>query len=272
MENCPTARVAARGEPYVVPASARTDADTPPVGRRARSGLNGASVTGTHLHADSTHRSPGANNAIARRDRFIDELIRALPDEAVVINVGCGVVRRFESARARYLATDLRVLPNVDFASDAGALPLADHAADLVVALELLEHVPEPASVLRELARVLKPGGTVVVSVPSTVPRHDDHDYWRYTAQGLGRLGGVAFEDGTVHVFGGTFEALGYLAEYYTALTLHVLRMPSRRLRQVFPSVGYWLDRHNRWSTSQTALHTLAFDLLFVGRAPASRN
>ncbi len=49
-------------------------------------------------------------------------------------------------------------------------------------------------------------------------------------------------------------------------LTLHVLHLPSRRVRQVFPSVGYWLDRHNRWSTSQTALHTLAFDLLFIGQ------
>ncbi len=36
-------------------------------------------------------------------------------------------------------------------------------------------------------------------------------------------------------------------------------------VRRVFPAVGYWLDRHNRWSTSATALHTLAFDLLFVG-------
>ena len=271
MGHRPTVRVAARGEPSVVPASARTDDETPSVGPRVPAGLNGTSVTTTPLHADLGHRSRGANNAIARRDRFIGALIGELPDDALVVNVGCGVVRRFESSRDRYLATDLRVLPNVDFASDAGSLPLADGTADLVVALELLEHVPEPTRVLGELARVLKPGGTVVVSVPSTVPRHDDHDYWRYTAEGLGRLGGGSFEDGTVHVFGGTFEALGYLAEYYTALTLHVLRLPSRRVRQVFPTVGYWLDRHNRWSTSQTALHTLAFDLLFVGRAPAQQ-
>lgn len=73
------------------------------------------------------------------------------------------------------------------------------------------------------------------------------------------------FEHGQVHVFGGTFEALGYLAEYYTALTFHVLHLPSRRFRRVFPAVGYWLDRHNRWSSSPTALHALAYDLLFVG-------
>jgi SAM-dependent methyltransferase len=215
-----------------------------------------------------SHGASNPGNAIARRDRFIGTFIADLPPHALVVNVGCGVVRRFESAGTRYLATDLRVLPNVDFAADAGALPLTEGSADLVVALELLEHVPKPEAVLSEVTRVLKPGGTAIISVPSAVPRHDEHDYWRFTAQGLKRLGTDFFEEGEVHVFGGTFEALGYLAEYYTALTLHVLHLPSRRLRQVFPSVGYWLDRHNRWSTSQTALHTLAFDLLFVGRVP----
>ena len=219
--------------------------------------------------------SPGVfspHNAIARRDRLIRTLITELPPDALVVNVGCGVIRRFESADCRYLATDLRVLPNVDFAANAEALPLVDGSADLVVALELLEHVPKPEAILREVARVLKPGGTAVVSVPSTVPRHDQCDYWRFTAQGLGRLGTEVFEKGEVHVFGGTFEALGYLAEYYTALTLHRLHLPSRRVRQVFPLVGYWLDRHSGWSTSQTALHTLAFDLLFIGRTATAAN
>ena len=132
------------------------------------------------------------------------------------------------------------MIPSVDFASDASALPLADRSVDVVLSLELLEHVLEPSTVLAELGRALKPGDTVMVSVPSTVPRHDDNDYWRFTC----------------------------LAEYYTALTLHVLHLPSRRVRKVFPSIGHSLDRHNRWSTSTTALHTLAFDLLFVGTAP----
>ena len=211
----------------------------------------------------------GWTNAIARRDDFIDRQLVGLAEDALVVNVGCGVVRRFESAcPGRFLATDLRVLSNVDFASDASALPLADGSVDLVLSLELVEHVPEPAVVLREIARVLKPGGTVILSVPSTVPRHAEDDYWRFTAQGLETLGSASFERGEVHVFGGTFEALGYLAEYYAALTFHVLHLNGRRVRQVFPTVGYWLDRRSAWSSSRTALHTLAFDLLFVGRAP----
>ncbi len=208
----------------------------------------------------------GKNGAITRRDRFINEHLERLPEDAIVVNVGCGVVRRFEpDCSCRYLATDLRVLSNVDFASDAARLPIADHSVDTVLSLELLEHVPQPHAVVEELGRILKPGGTVIVSVPSTVPRHDDHDYWRYTAEGLKQLCSGVFEDGEVEVFGGTFEALGYIAAYYLALVLHVIRIPSRRITQLFPTFGYWLDRKNSWSSSPTALHTIAFDLLFVG-------
>ena len=162
------------------------------------------------------------------------------------------------------MATDLRVLPNVDFASNATAIPLADNCVDTVIALEMLEHVTHPQEVLSELARILKPGGTVILSVPSAVPRHDDHDYWRFTAEGLALLGTEAFGTGDVHVFGGTFEALGYLLSYYIALVFHVVGLPSRRFRELFPSFGHWLDGRNNWSSSPTALHTLAFDLLFI--------
>ena len=46
---------------------------------------------------------------------------------------------------------------------DATALPLPDGAADLVLAAHMLYHVPEPADALRELRRVTRPGGRVVI-------------------------------------------------------------------------------------------------------------
>ncbi len=231
---------------------------------------NGSGRRRTPLFGDVARK----NNAIARRDRFISQQLERLPRDALVINVGCGVVRRFEpESPPRYLATDLRELPNVDFAADTTALPIRDGSVDTIVALELIEHVPNPHAALEELRRVLKPGGTVIVSVPSTVPRHDSHDYWRFTAEGLDQLCSGVFGHGDVHVFGGTFEALGTIIEYYIALVFHVIRLPSRSLRQIFPSIGYWLDQRNSWSSSTTELHTLAFDLLFIGPtgSPAPR-
>ncbi|MGH9079746.1 MAG: class I SAM-dependent methyltransferase [Acidimicrobiales bacterium] len=220
---------------------------------------NGGSRKHTSLFGDIWQDNP-----IARRDRFISQHLAGLSPDALVINVGCGTVRRFESECARYLATDLRPLPNVDFSADLMALPMPDRSVDAIVALEVLEHVPHPRAALKELRRAVKPGGTVIVSVPSTVPRHDHHDYWRFTAEGLRQLCSEIIGRGDVHVFGGTFETLGTIIQYYMALVLHVLRLPSRRLGRIFPSIGYWLDRRNTWSSSTTDLHTLAFDLLFI--------
>ena len=85
------------------------------------------------------------NDAITRRDRFINDHLAGLDADSLVVNVGCGVVRRFDATcSARYMATDLRVLSSVDFASDATSIPLADHCVDTVLALELLEHVTHP--------------------------------------------------------------------------------------------------------------------------------
>jgi SAM-dependent methyltransferase len=134
-----------------------------------------------------------------------------------------------------------------------------------LITLEMLEHVPDPAAVVSELARVLKPGGTILLSVPSAVPRHDHHDYWRFTAQGLKHLCDPLFAEGEVMVFGGTFETLGYLVAYYISLLLHVLKVPGKTFRQFFPTIGAVIDRRAGWTTSPSALHTLAFDLLYVG-------
>jgi SAM-dependent methyltransferase len=217
-------------------------------------------------------RGRAPQGPIERRDRVIRTYLRQIPSDSLVLNIGCGLLgQRLEKAcRGRYFSTDLRVLPQEmeDFAADAACLPLADGSVDVVVALELLEHVPQPRSVIEEFARVLKPGGRVFASVPSAVPRHSDHDYWRFTAQGLDQLCSDVFENTDVQVFGGTFEALGYLAQYYSALVFHRVRLPSGPLPRTFLDVGYWLDRHNNWSTSTTALHTLAFDLLVTATTP----
>ncbi len=217
-------------------------------------------------------REYGKHDALVRRDDVIRAHLAGLPADALVVNVGCALVRRFErESGSRYLATDLRVLDTVDFSSDATRLPLADDSVDTLITLEMLEHVPDPRSVVAELARVLKPGGTVFLSVPSAVPRHDHHDFWRFTAQGLKQLCGPWFDGAEVRVFGGTFETLGYLAAYYVSLLLHVLKVPGRTFRQFFPTLGHAIDRRAGWTTSTTALHTLAFDLLLVAHGRSGR-
>jgi SAM-dependent methyltransferase len=54
--------------------------------------------------------------------------------------------------------------------ADARALPFRSHAFDRVIAAEVLEHVPEDGVAVSELARVLRPGGTIAVTVPRWWP------------------------------------------------------------------------------------------------------
>ena len=53
---------------------------------------------------------------------------------------------------------------------DALRLPFADASFDRVIAAEVLEHIPEDGSAMAELARVLRPGGTIAVTVPRFGP------------------------------------------------------------------------------------------------------
>jgi SAM-dependent methyltransferase len=53
---------------------------------------------------------------------------------------------------------------------DGKALPFADGCFDKVVAAEVLEHVPDDRAVMAELARVLRPGGAIAVTVPRWYP------------------------------------------------------------------------------------------------------
>ena len=53
---------------------------------------------------------------------------------------------------------------------DALSLPFADAEFDRVVAAEVLEHIPDDEAAIAELARVLRPGGTIAVTVPRWLP------------------------------------------------------------------------------------------------------
>jgi SAM-dependent methyltransferase len=74
----------------------------------------------------------------------------------------------------------------VDAYASGLALPFAAGAFDTVLSNEVLEHVPEPAQLLAEVSRVLRPGGHLVLTTPQTWGLHlVPHDYYRYTPFGL---------------------------------------------------------------------------------------
>lgn len=78
-------------------------------------------------------------------------------------------------------------LPHVS--GSAERLPVQDSCADTVMCTEVLEHIFDPEAALVEIARVLKSGGWLILSMPFLCPVHGDPcDYQRFTEQKLQRL------------------------------------------------------------------------------------
>jgi SAM-dependent methyltransferase len=118
----------------------------------------------------------------------------------VAADIGCGpgVFIRHMSARARYLvAADIdyesldrvrsrhKNIRNVEFiVTSADVLPFPDEHLDTILLLEVLEHLVDDGAALREMSRVLRPGGRLVVSVP-VPPGEVDHDSaWGHKREG----------------------------------------------------------------------------------------
>jgi SAM-dependent methyltransferase len=106
-----------------------------------------------------------------------------------LLDVGCGL-RPFAGAFPRvrrYVACDRDVIGSEpDVCGLAGSLPFRDAVFDVVLATQVLEHVPAPAAMLREARRVLAPGGVLLLSAPQYWRLHEEpHDYFRFTTHGL---------------------------------------------------------------------------------------
>jgi SAM-dependent methyltransferase len=110
-------------------------------------------------------------------DRLQDAIDRYVRATDLVLDAGCGSGRVFQhrlSGRARLVVgVDVTDEPRANAQIDAGvkadlrALPFHDAAFDLVVVSHVAEHLTEPPPVFRELARVLRPGGRLLLLTPN---------------------------------------------------------------------------------------------------------
>jgi SAM-dependent methyltransferase len=117
------------------------------------------------------------------RRRIIESVLRRelpLPSSRRILSVGCGPVRGlkwlkpFAGEFGQVVGLDVdflhaRLLP-ADLAfvgGDVKSLPFANGAFDMVLALDVLEHLDDDSAGLREVARVTKPGGLLLVTVPA---------------------------------------------------------------------------------------------------------
>lgn len=105
-----------------------------------------------------------------------------------LLDIGCGGLpyRDLFKHVERYIGLDVPPDGQVNVYGDGMALPFRRAVFDTVLCNEVLEHVPEPFMLLEEAARVLKPGGVLLLTTPQTWGLHlEPYDFYRYTKHGL---------------------------------------------------------------------------------------
>lgn len=139
-------------------------------------------------------RSPIFAFNLVHRDRWVTAQARQLPPGAKILDVGAGSCPyRHLFAHCDYRTQDVALLQaeqlrhggygQIDYVGDATAIPAPDGEFDAVLCTEMLEHHPEPIKVVKELARILKPGGILLLTAPlgSGIHQEPFHFYGGYT-------------------------------------------------------------------------------------------
>jgi len=131
------------------------------------------------------------------RSSILRALKEFLPQcKGVFLDVGCGEMpykQLILQYAEKYIGLDIEnpayqkaVKPDIFW--DGKHIPLNDNSIDCAMATELFEHLPDIETVLKEIRRVLKSGGSLFFTIPFLWPLHDmPHDEYRYTPVSLQR-------------------------------------------------------------------------------------
>lgn len=138
-------------------------------------------------------QAAGAKVAFSKRlsrHRIDDFLRRELRDvRGTVLDLGAGLRPFADLIPGQTIALDHRSRPDIDLIGDAHHLPFGDESVDAIVCTEVFEHLLDPAAAAREMVRILKPGGRLVLTTRFCFPLHDrPADFWRFTSYTLARL------------------------------------------------------------------------------------
>jgi len=200
-------------------------------------------IEDTNLNATAADLAEGPFPKILRpcdtaRNEWVVQQAATIPPCSVVLDIGAGPCRYkpffshcdYKSQdfceykgnrRATNAASNSWDYGRIDYVCDATAIPIGDATVDAVFCTEVLEHVPDPAAVIREMARVLKPGGKALITAPLTSGLHQEpfHFYGGFTPFWYQKvLGEAGFTDIEVQPNGGFFRSHGQESQRFSTL------------------------------------------------------
>lgn len=164
-----------------------------------------------YVWRDGCLQPPTDRNELAPSSRWIAQLIIDAYAPAwrehvrgKLLDLGCGKVPFFEAYRAHVddvTCVDWPGSPHgnlhIDHFCDLSqSLPFADSQFDTVLSSDVIEHLPDPVLAFREMGRILKPGGTLLLNTPFLYMLHEiPHDFYRHTRYSLERLAALSGMD-----------------------------------------------------------------------------
>lgn len=133
------------------------------------------------------------------------------------------------------------------------SIPFPDASADLIVLTEVLEHLHSPLEALKEMHRVLKPGGRLVLTTPMVWEEHEPpNDFYRYTSYGIRYLASEAgFSDISLKA------SNGY---WYTVIALIAARLKPWYFTpavMVLNVLGVLIEKIERSTTLPLGIHAV---------------
>src|SRR6202020_261887 len=143
---------------------------------------------------------------------------RKLPPGAHVLDAGAGECPHAPLfAHTRYVRLDRGIgdktwdYTKIEVLGDISELPFHDNSFDAVINIQVLEHLKEPGIGINEMARVLKPGGELILTTVQCWEIHQHpNDFFRYTRYGPTYLFVASGLESRVLALGGLFCLIGF--------------------------------------------------------------
>ncbi len=143
--------------------------------------------------------------------------LRGVDDaEKIILNLGSGCSDLSENV----INVDIYPYKPADLLASIHSLPIASNSVDIILSIACLEHIEDPQRVVKEMYRILKPGGLIRCAIPFMQGIHGSpDDYQRYTPNGLKTL----FKDFSVNevrVSAGPASTLVWILQEWFAILL----------------------------------------------------